>query len=373
MKDIIACIEHLRLLLARHRKDNLKEIPTRTIFVDRMLGALGWDVRDPSEVQLEYPTIDGKSVDYAPKIDKRPVMFIEAKALGDPLTDVKAVTQVVGYAANAGVEWCVLTNGVTYKVYKSTVKASAPDKLLFEVSIDPKESEGRSVAQIAEQLNRLSRNSMESGELDRIGEQVFTTAKIAKALERLVLNPPNSFIRLIRSEIDDESIKPIQVKEGLKRLWAQSPNAAATVLPQQPSELAEAFGKTASQPEDYTEEHHLGGKPREVTELFRAVDKFCRGLDPAGVTRRYLKKYVGYSHSKGIFCCVHVLKSGLRIWLKLRYSDIDSPPAFVRDVANIGHWGVGDVEVLLDSVSRLQDAQSLIALSYEKTRQSGFL
>ncbi len=30
------------------------------------------------------------------------------------LDDVKSITQVVGYAANDGVEWCVLTNGVRY-------------------------------------------------------------------------------------------------------------------------------------------------------------------------------------------------------------------------------------------------------------------
>ena len=67
-------------------------------------------VRDPDEVELEYSTIDGKSVDYAPKINRKPVLFIEAKPLNDPLTDVKSITQVVGYAANAGVEWCILTN-----------------------------------------------------------------------------------------------------------------------------------------------------------------------------------------------------------------------------------------------------------------------
>jgi len=110
MDVIIKCIEDLRMKLDKHRKDDLKEYPTRTIFIDPLLQALGWDVRDPDEVELEYSTIDGKSVDYAPKINRKPVLFIEAKPLNDPLTDVKSITQVVGYAANAGVEWCILTN-----------------------------------------------------------------------------------------------------------------------------------------------------------------------------------------------------------------------------------------------------------------------
>ncbi len=85
MDAIIKCIENLRMKLDKHRKDDLKEYPTRTIFVDPLLQALSWDVKDPDEVELEYPTIDGKSVDYAPKINRKPVLFIEAKPLNDAI------------------------------------------------------------------------------------------------------------------------------------------------------------------------------------------------------------------------------------------------------------------------------------------------
>jgi hypothetical protein len=137
MKNVEKSIDTLRAQLERHRPSGLKEYPTRTIFIDPLLLALGWDVRDPDEVELEYPTVDGKSVDYAMKINRKVVFLLEAKQLGDALDDVKSITQVVGYAANDGIDWCVLTNGVRYKVYRASEKASAPEKLLFEVSIDP--------------------------------------------------------------------------------------------------------------------------------------------------------------------------------------------------------------------------------------------
>ncbi|MCX7732048.1 MAG: DUF5655 domain-containing protein [candidate division WOR-3 bacterium] len=355
MKDIVSCIEELRLRLDRHRKEDLKEYPTRTIFIDPLLQALGWDVRDPDEVQLEYPTIDGKSVDYAPKINRKPVLFIEAKPLNDPLTDVKSITQVVGYAANAGVEWCILTNGITYKVYRSTEKAEAPDKLLFEVSIDPRESEGKPVQQIAEQLYRFSREAMAKGVLDEIGEQVFTTGKIRKALDKLFLNPPDNLVRIIRSAIGDKSIKPIQIKSALKRLWSQSSEVELPSL-------------STERRKDYGEEHHIKGKPREVVELFRMLDKFCRELDPSNVQRKYLAKYVSYMHGKAIFCCVHIQKSGLRIWLKLNYSQLENPPDYVRDVSNIGHWGVGDVEIGIDNLEKLHNSKSFIRQSFEENK-----
>jgi len=367
MKNIVSCIEELRLKLERHRKEDIKEYPTRTIFIDPLLQALGWDVREPDEVQLEYPTIDGKSVDYAPEINRKPVLFIEAKPLNDPLTDVKSITQVVGYAANAGVEWCILTNGVTYKVYRSTEKAEAPEKLLFEVSIDPKESGGRSVQQIAEQFNRFSRDAMARGVLDEIGEQVFTTGKIRKVLDKLFLNPPANLIRIIRSALGDESIKPIQMKAALKRLWAQSSEVEIpSIYP-----VTEKSGKPdmkRRRGKDYGEQHHIKGNPREVIELFRTVDKFCRELDPTTVQRKYLAAYVSYMHGKAIFCCVHLQKSGLRIWLKLDYSRLENPPDYIRDVSNIGHWGVGDVEIGIDSLEKLQIAKSFIRQSFEENK-----
>lgn len=367
MKKLLTCIEELRLKLDRHRKDDLKEYPTRTIFIDPLLHALGWDVRDPDDVQLEYPTIDGKSVDYAPKVNRKPVLFLEAKSLNDPLTDIKSITQVVGYAANAGVEWCILTNGVTYKVYRTTEKAEAPDKLLFEVSMDPKEAEGRSVNQIAEQFYRFSKEAMERGVLNEIGEKVFTTGKVRKALDKLLLDPPNNLIKIIRSAIDDETLKPMQIKEALKRLWAQSSEIEISSMYSE-SESPEELNIKHRRGKDYGEEYHIKGKPQEAIELFRTLDKLCKELAPGNIKKKHLAWYISYSHGKDIFCCVHILKSGLRIWLKLNYSHLKNPPEYVRDVSKIGHWGIGDVEIRIDNLEKLQNCKSLIRQSFEKTK-----
>ena len=211
MKNLQKAIELLRLQLERHRRTGLKEYPTRTIFIDPLLGALGWDVRDPDEVQLEYPTVDNKSVDYAMKINRKAVLLVEAKQLGDTLDDVKAITQVVGYAVNDGIEWCVLTNGVKYKVYKASENVSAPDKLLFEVSIDSRDSKGLTIEQIARQLTRFSRDSLAEGVLDRLGTEIFTTGKVRKALDRLFVDAPASLVRLIRKNMGDDSVAPSQI------------------------------------------------------------------------------------------------------------------------------------------------------------------
>jgi hypothetical protein len=370
MDSIVSCIESLQARLDRHRKDDLKELPTRTIFIDPLLQALGWDVRDPDEVELEYPTIDGKSVDYALKINRKSVLFMEAKPLNDQLTDVKSITQVVGYAANAGVEWCILTNGTIYKVYHSTEKAEAPEKLLFEVSLDPKENKGLSAQQITERFSRFSRDAMAKGVLDDIGEEIFTTGKIRKALDKIFLETPDALIRLVRSTLNDDTLKPVQVRNALARLWARTSefNTSTTLESKVlPTTLAQ---KERQRGEELSEEHHINSKPQEVIELYRTIDKFCRELDSTRVEKKYLAKYIRYTYNDNIFCSVHVQKSGLRIWLKLSYSKLENPAEYVRDVSHIGHWGVGNVEIAIDSLERLQNVKTLIQQSFDLNKRN---
>jgi hypothetical protein len=221
MSALVECIESLQPKLDKHRNTDLKETPTRTIFIDPLLLALGWDVRNWDDVQLEYPTIDGKSVDYAAKINDKAVLLIEAKSLDDPLTDVRAITQVVGYAANDGIEWCILTNGAKYKVYCTREKGAAPEKLLFEVSLDPTGNNGMTNQQVAECFLRFSKDAIANGILDKLGEDIFNKGKVSKALNKILHDPPKSLIRELRKVIADDSIKPSQVQKIIGELWTE--------------------------------------------------------------------------------------------------------------------------------------------------------
>lgn len=365
MKELKKQIAELQAQLKKHRHSNLKELPTRTIFIDPLLGALGWNVRDPDDVELEYPTVDGKSVDYALKIKRKPVILLEAKALDDPLDDVKAITQVVGYATNDGVDWCVLTNGIRYKVYRSSEKAPAPDKLLFEVSIEFEDTSEQSFEQTASYLSRLSKKSMVDGVLDDLGEDIFTTAKVRKGLDKLFAEQDDSFLRLIRKAINDDSVAPAQVRSALSRIW----RGEAPAKPAQTFEYVQkANRKRTAVPHakpDYGEAHHTDGKPVEVVELYRALDRFCQDRAPGEISRRYLAKVISWSLGKSSFCQVHLLQSGLRMWLRLDPSDVPPSITYARDVTNVGRWGSGNIEFAIDSMEHLQEAEQYIQMSFE--------
>jgi len=376
MNKLVKAIEHIRVNLDGWRKRRLKETPTRTIVIDPVLEALGWDVRDPDEVELEYPTIGGRSVDYALKINRRVVLVVEAKPLDDPLTDVKAIAQVVAYAANDGIAWCVLTSGVRWQVYRSIEECPAPDELMYEVSLDPHDSHGVTAEQMAEKLWRLSREEMAKGTLGAIGEQTFTDSKVRKALDTLMVDAPRSLVNAVKDVARDASLRPQKIKESLARIWLGTTASAARASGElrsgkkhEPSRPRRARVRIARRPRrpkaEYDERHHTESKPKEVLELYAAIDRLCLSFEPGAIQKRYLAKCVSYSFGKHIFCSVHLLKGGLRVWLKLKYSRLETAPSFARDVSNIGHWGVGDLELAITSLSELEEASALIRQSLD--------
>jgi hypothetical protein len=376
MNKLIQEIEKLRSKIDSLRRHDLKETPTRTIVVDPLLDALGWDVRDPDEVQLEYPTVDGKSVDYGLKLNKKCVLLVEAKPFGDPLTDVKAITQIVNYANSDGIVWCILTNGQKWMVYRSIENCPAPDKLMYQVSVDPRDSEGIPVHQIAEQMWRFSRDEIAKGTLDALGEQTFTDGKVRKALDAIMVAAPRSIVNAVREATGDQTITPQQVRESLSRIWRGpagsalvpsdgSPGADISAGHRNDPPKARSTRRTAKFESSADEAHHITGKPKEAIELYRAVDRICLSMQPGPIARRYLAKYIAYARAKRSFCSMHINQGGLRVWPKLKYARLVNPPSFARDVSSVGHWGNGDLELGISSLAQLSDAEPLIRKSFE--------
>jgi hypothetical protein len=84
------------------------------IITDMLQDVFGYDKY--SEITAEY-SIRGTFCDLATKIDGTLQTLIEVKAIGLDLKD-NHVKQAVDYAANQGVDWVILTNGVTWRIYK---------------------------------------------------------------------------------------------------------------------------------------------------------------------------------------------------------------------------------------------------------------
>lgn len=171
------------------------EANTKVLLIEPLLASLGWDTGDLDVVEREYRVYDNTSLDYALKIDGEPRLFVEAKGVGKNLDDKQFIAQTVNYANNEGVLWCVLTNGLTYRVYKTNEPVPMEQKLLFEV--DLRGADATTTGDMAKSLALISRHSIADNALDGWGERVFTDGRVRKALGQLAANPtrrssPNS-------------------------------------------------------------------------------------------------------------------------------------------------------------------------------------
>lgn len=118
-------------VLASAKARDVNESDTVTIVTDMLNDLLGYDKY--SEVTSEY-AIRGTYVDLAIKIDGKLHLLIEVKAIGQTLDD-RHMKQAVDYAANEGIEWVVLTNGVTWRTYKVLFGKPIHQELFMDVDL----------------------------------------------------------------------------------------------------------------------------------------------------------------------------------------------------------------------------------------------
>jgi predicted transport protein len=114
---------------------------------------------------------------------------------------------------------------------------------------------------------------------------------------------------------------------------------------------------------DKTVAEWLSSMSKEQLALFSSLEGYVSSLGDE-VQRKDLKLYVAFKRLKN-FVCVGFKKDALFVWLKLDPALIEFESGFSRNVQKIGHWGTGDVEVLIKNHADLGKAKSLIQKAYE--------
>jgi hypothetical protein len=130
-------LKRFQPILASAKARDVGESDTVTIVVDLLAEVFGYDKY--SEITSEH-AIRGTYCDLATKINGTLQSLIEVKAIGLELKEAH-VKQAVDYAANQGVDWVVLTNGMYWRFYKVTFTKPIGNELVVEIdfsSLNPK-------------------------------------------------------------------------------------------------------------------------------------------------------------------------------------------------------------------------------------------
>ena len=132
------------------------EYQTRYTLVDPILKALGWDISDVNQVEVEYKTDWGR-VDYAllESPDGGPAIAIEAKGLWTNLDSATIQRQILSYAEGMRKGYLVLTDGETWQVYDMGKRGRFQNKLVEHLCIGELSS-----ASIAKALNSTLRRNL---------------------------------------------------------------------------------------------------------------------------------------------------------------------------------------------------------------------
>jgi predicted transport protein len=114
--------------------------------------------------------------------------------------------------------------------------------------------------------------------------------------------------------------------------------------------------------------YSLAGHPHlanaEIRAVFNALDLGIRALDP-NVYQEVLKYYIAYKCETNFVDIVPQAKQ-LKLVLNMPFAEPDDPLKRALDVANIGTWGNGDVQITVTSLTDVPYALGLIRQSLER-------
>ncbi|RVZ75655.1 DUF5655 domain-containing protein, partial [Helicobacter pylori] len=104
-------------------------------------------------------------------------------------------------------------------------------------------------------------------------------------------------------------------------------------------------------------------------ELFDILSKEIKALDER-ITESFMKAYITYKFDT-IFTSIVPSKNGLTLMLKIKFSELldeikEKLKNIIRDVSNIGHACVGDIEVKLETKENVPYCLGLIKQALEK-------
>ena len=137
---LVAGLKKFQPIVTAARTRDVNESDLVVILNDVCAEVFGYDKY--FEVTSEV-AIRGTYCDLAIKLDNKIQVLIEVKAPGIELKELQ-VKQAIDYAANQGVDWVVLTNGLTWRIYKVIFAKPIGQELVCEfdfVSLSPKNEE----------------------------------------------------------------------------------------------------------------------------------------------------------------------------------------------------------------------------------------
>lgn len=206
---------------------DVNESDTVTIITDMLASVFGFDKY--AEITSEQ-AIRGTYCDLAVKLDGKIKYLIEVKAIGLNLKE-NHLRQAIGYGANHGINWVVLTNGVNWEIYK--IKFDRPVGYDLVCAFDFTELNSRK-QEDQDKVFLLCKEGLAKAAIEEFHDHVQSVNRFI--IGAIVLSDP--IVTVIRKElrkvspgvkVSPEEIEKILSSEVLKRDVVEGESAEAAI------------------------------------------------------------------------------------------------------------------------------------------------
>jgi len=216
------------------------EQQTKVSLINPYLEMLGYDVRDPRHVRLEYRAdfhAGNEKVDYLILRDGAPWAVIEAKSASKLLGNDRPTKQIQRYAMAAAVQYAAYTNGLLWRWFRKEPGSPMLENRPF-IEHDATEPEDREVRWLDSIRSSSSRNVKD---IDRISEEERLQSDFTVWFENCRADPPDPFLKLL---LNDSGHRAIAGRiQRAKQAWRRVVAAFAAA---QLSEASKRFREESS-------------------------------------------------------------------------------------------------------------------------------
>lgn len=150
--------EYRKKWLSKSKGKALNEADTRICVNDLLTTVLGFQIHE--EIKTEY-AIRGQYADYVIQLKRKKQFIVEVKAMEIDLS-AKHLLQASHYAADEGIDWILLTNGMSLELHRVIFSKPVTDVRIFKFDL----SDLSQIEKASDAIVNLTKRAVEKGELE---------------------------------------------------------------------------------------------------------------------------------------------------------------------------------------------------------------
>jgi predicted transport protein len=167
--------------------------------------------------------------------------------------------------------------------------------------------------------------------------------------------------QIAAADFKDFSIELWEAKQFENNLIAINPIKKTKTAPsiKPVTQQSETYKRVTDEIKVYTEDEHFENANEEIAELYEKFRNAILNLS-SDVEIKPQKFYIAFKKDGTNVACMEMQKKKLKIWIGAKFGKLEDGRGIAKDVANIGHYGTGDYEVVIDNDKDLEYIISLI-------------